>query len=84
MFESYFCGIEIKILNKVVVGVHYLFKQSSAMEGHLLVIFISGSYAAGPNETVHEGVGNIFFLVVSILTAFEAIFRMAHYLDKSG
>ena len=46
VFEGNLGRVEVEVLNEVIVGVHHLFKKSSAVEGQLLVVFVGGSDAS--------------------------------------
>lgn len=50
MLEADLNWVKVEILDMVIVWIHNLFKESSALEIHLFVILINGSYACRPNE----------------------------------
>lgn len=77
VFEVYLVGVEVEILDKIVVGVHDLLEQTSAVERHFFVVFVSRSDAARPNERKYKNIADVFFFIVTILTHPETILNAA-------
>lgn len=82
MFEADLNWVKVEVLNVVIVWIHNLLEESSALEIHLFVILVNGCYAGRPDEGINESVGNKFLLVLAVLACLEATFNATHNLKK--
>ena len=84
MLEAHLNWVKVEILDVVVVRIHNLLEESSALEIHLLVVLVDGCDAGRPDEGIDESIGHEFLLVLAVLARLETALNAAHDLKEIG